>query len=83
MAISEKVARQFLQVRDTAKTNMLEPNGVQRVAYKNDWHALVTWIENSDEGSLFDLVMNGGTAVELDSGETIPFDDYADDHYDE
>ena len=44
------VRKQILAVRDTGKTNMLDVNMVQRIAFELDFHELVDYIaENRTE----------------------------------
>ena len=45
MTMTDKAFRQLLAVRDSGKTNMLDTNMVQRIAYDNDFFDLVIYIE--------------------------------------
>ena len=47
MIISSKVKEQILAVRDTGLVNMCDVNGVQRVAFDNDYYELVCFIEEN------------------------------------
>ncbi len=44
--LGEILFNQIMDVRDSGLTNMLDKNGVQRVAYDNDFHELVCFIED-------------------------------------
>ena len=47
MIISSKVKEQILAVRDTGLVNMFDVEGVQRVAFDNDYYELVCFIEEN------------------------------------
>lgn len=42
-----KVREQILAIRDTAKTNMLDFQAVQRIAFEMGYHELVVYIEEN------------------------------------
>lgn len=69
MEVSAEVFKQFLDVRDTGRTNMLDATRVQKVAYDRDNFALVTWLEKP-ETSIGPLVF--GDVDVVFSDETIP-----------
>jgi hypothetical protein len=78
MTVSERVAEQFLEVRDTGEANMFNAPKVQRIAYERDLHALVTWIEDHDAGAVGSLVM-GNATVGTGDGDPVPLSEFADD----
>ena len=41
------IKQQILAVRDTGKTNMLDTNTIQRIAFDNGYHELVCFIEDN------------------------------------
>ena len=45
MAMTDKVFRQIMQIRDSAETNMIDTNTVQRLAFERDFYELVVYIE--------------------------------------
>ena len=45
MAMTDKVFRQIMQIRDSAETNMFDTNTVQRLAFERDFYELVVYIE--------------------------------------
>ena len=47
MVVSSKVKEQILAVRDTGLVNMFDVEGVQRVAFDNDYYELVCFIEEN------------------------------------
>ena len=47
MVVSSKVKEQILAVRDTGLVNMFDVNGVQCVAFDNDYYELVCFIEEN------------------------------------
>ena len=47
MVVSSKVKEQILAVRDTGLVNMFNVNGVQRIAFENDYYELVCFIEEN------------------------------------
>lgn len=51
--MTSKEFKQLEAIRRSGKTNMLQKNNVQRIAFENDFHALVTKIE---EAEYFDLL---------------------------
>lgn len=46
MTASDKILQQAEAIRRSGKTNMLDLDTVQLIAYESDFHALVTWIED-------------------------------------
>ncbi|MBR6278452.1 MAG: DUF5049 domain-containing protein [Bacteroidales bacterium] len=48
--ITEEIKEQILKVRATGLVNMLDINGVQRVAFDNDFYELVCLIEEDKRG---------------------------------
>lgn len=58
MQMPAKVPMQIEKVRRTGEVNMMDFNGVQRLAYEMEFHALVTWMEgNEDEYA--ELILTG------------------------
>lgn len=57
MKITQEIFEQYEQVRESGRVNMVNKNGVQRVAFEMDLHALVTFIE---DGDYYDLLQNYG-----------------------
>ncbi|MBR1486353.1 MAG: DUF5049 domain-containing protein [Synergistaceae bacterium] len=47
--ITEEIKEQILKVRATGLVNMLDINGVQRVAFDNDFYELVCLIEEDKQ----------------------------------
>lgn len=47
--ITEEIKEQILKVRATGLVNMLDINGVQRVAFENDFYALVCLIDEDKQ----------------------------------
>ena len=45
MAMTDKVFRQIMQIRDSGETNMFDTNTVQRLAFERDFYELVVYIE--------------------------------------
>ena len=45
MVMTDKVFRQIMQIRDSAETNMIDTNTVQRLAFERDFYELVVYIE--------------------------------------
>ena len=43
--ITEKIKEQIEVIRTSGKTNMFNLNTVQRLAFEQDFHELVCWIE--------------------------------------
>jgi kynureninase len=71
MTVSETIALQFLEVRETGRTNMFDAPKVQRIAHERGLHALVTWIEDHGAGAVGKLVM-GDASVRTPEGEETP-----------
>ena len=67
MTVSQTVAEQFLEVRETGRTNMFDAPAVQQIAHERDLHALVLWIDEHDAGAVGSLVM-GEAEVETEDG---------------
>lgn len=44
--MTEKIKEQILTIRDTGLTNMFDANMVQRLAFEQDFHELVMYIED-------------------------------------
>ena len=62
--MTNAVKSQILAVRDTGLTNMFDIHAVQAIAYKNDWHELVVYLEdkaNRMEYSRF--IMTGEASI--------------------
>jgi hypothetical protein len=59
-AMSQTVKEQILAVRDTGKTNMLDTNMVQRVAFDMEFYELVNFIED-DRRAYARFIMTGKT----------------------
>ncbi len=59
MVVSSKVKEQILAVRDTGLVNMFDVNGVQRVAFENDYYELVCFIEENKKDYV-KFILNGG-----------------------
>ena len=47
--ITAQIFDQIMMVRDTGKTNMLDTNAVQRIAYEMDLYELVCLIEENKQ----------------------------------
>lgn len=47
----QKIIEQLAEVRETAEVNMLDADGVQRVAHERDLYELVTFIDDNDFGT--------------------------------
>ena len=45
MIMTDKVFRELMEIRDEGKSNMLDTNTVQRLAYERDFYELVMYIE--------------------------------------
>lgn len=45
MVMTDKVFRQLMEIRNEGKSNMLDVNMVQRLAFEKDYHELVMYIE--------------------------------------
>ena len=43
--MTEEIKKQILAVRDTGLVNMFDVNGVQRIAFDNDYYELVCYLE--------------------------------------
>jgi hypothetical protein len=58
MKITDKILEQILAIRDSGKTNMLDTTMVQRLAFDNDYYALVNLIED-DKKSYTTFIFSG------------------------
>ena len=56
--INEEIKEQILAVRATGLVNMLDINGVQRVAFENDFYDLVCFIEENKK-AYADFILHG------------------------
>ena len=45
MIMTDRVFRELMEIRDEGKSNMLDVNTVQRLAYERDFYELVIYIE--------------------------------------
>jgi len=54
----DKVKEQILAVRATGKTNMLDANAVQRIAFEHDFYELVEFIE-TDRKAYSTFILTG------------------------
>ena len=45
MIMTDRVFRELMEIRDEGKSNMLDVNTVQRLAYERDFYELVMYIE--------------------------------------
>ena len=59
MIISSKVKEQILAVRDTGLMNMFDVEGVQRVAFDNDYYELICFIEENNK-EYVNFILHGG-----------------------
>ena len=58
--MSDKVLEQLLQVRATGATNMIDTQGVQRIAFDMGFYELVNFIE-CDRGAYVRVILTGAT----------------------
>ncbi len=65
--MTQLVFDQILHIRDSGRTNMLDINAVQRIAFDEGFYELVCYIEE-DKPRYFKFIMSG----ELPSGEENP-----------
>lgn len=59
MATPTKVPTQIEKIRKTGEVNMLNYNGVQRLAFEMDCHELVVWMEDVGEKGYGEYVLTG------------------------
>lgn len=53
---SQEVIDQFTEVRDTGRVNMMDRDGVQRVASEMDLSELVVFIEEAEQKEYMELL---------------------------
>lgn len=56
---TDKVMQQLEAVRRSGKTNMMDVNKVQLIAYKSDYHELVCFVEDSKPGEVIRAMQQG------------------------
>ena len=56
---SDKVYQQLEAVRRSGKTNMMDVNKVQVIAYKSDYYELTCFIEDSKPGEVIRALQQG------------------------
>ena len=52
ISMTEKIKEQILAIRDTGKTNMLDTNYVQRLAFESHYYELVNFIPDDRTASV-------------------------------
>ena len=65
--MTQTVFDQIMQIRDSGRTNMLDINAVQRIAFDEGFYDLVCYIED-DKARYFHFIMYGA----LPDGEENP-----------
>ena len=60
--IDEEVREQILAIRATGAVNMLDINGVQRIAFEKDFYELVCLIEEERE-KYIDFIFHGNKSI--------------------
>lgn len=58
--MTDIVREQILAIRDSGRTNMLDTNMVQRLAYENEYYELVCYIEEHNR-EYWHFIMTGET----------------------
>lgn len=58
ISMTEKIKEQILAIRDTGKTNMLDTNYVQRLAFESHYYELVCFIEE-DRAAYVKFILYG------------------------
>ena len=61
--MNEKVLEQLMAVRASGKTNMLDTNAVQRIAFDSGYYELVNFIEESRKAYVH-FILTGEMPVE-------------------
>ena len=56
--MTDTILSQILSIRDSGAINMLDVNGVQRIAFENEYFELVCYIED-DRQRYFHFIMYG------------------------
>lgn len=74
MREQQRILAQCEAVRRSGHTNMLDKNTVQRIAYECDFHALVCFIEDADNGEYMKMIQRASS--EFDNPKAgLPVDD--------
>lgn len=56
--MTDKVFQQIMAVRATGRTNMLDTNAAQRIAYDSGYYEMVCFIEN-DRNAYAEFILTG------------------------
>jgi hypothetical protein len=56
--MDDTIFEQLMEIRDSGETNMLDLNGVQRLAYERDFFELVNFIEDEPK-AYWNFIMTG------------------------